>query len=306
MVVKRRHISTSLTLPTEENVLPTEFHEQCSLWFGRKSWGKTTLISQYPGVLVMMLEPFRKNLRIKIIPKEGEEHTWSLLNEYIDLFIESDLQVLAIDTIDRFYQIGLSWLTSELSNGEFSDPQLCPDKNSIPGFYVSFQRVYEEVLEKIRKAGKTWILTSHDRKVTTKHPITGDKEERIEPSCSPSAWKIAQSMCDYVFHLEFYKSQRCVTVRDIDNISLASCGRDDVFLNPDDTTMNRFAIPNNSKEVYSTILKAYNNELEDLQFIPETNGLLAKKPKKTDKLLLTELVKKGAPQPSNGLLKRRK
>lgn len=297
MVVRRR-LSTSLTLPTEFNEPPTEFDDQCSLWFGRKSWGKTTLLSQYKNSLVMVLEPGRRNLHIKQVPKEGEAISWELVNQYIDLFIESDLHVLCIDTVDRFYQLGLAWLTSSLSNGGFDDPQRSPIKDNIPGFYVSFQKVYEEVLERIRAAGKIWVLTSHDRKVTTKHPITGDKEERIEPSCSPSAWKIAQSMCDYVFHLEFYKGQRVVTVRDIDNIALACCGRDDVFLNPDGSKISRFAVPSNPQEVYSTILKAYNNELEDIQYVGEVKTLAKKS-------TLKMVTKRTTLPKRNGLLKKK-
>lgn len=298
-MVVRRKVSTSLTLPTEFNEPPTDFDDQCALYFGRKSWGKTTLLSQYANSLIMVLEPMRRNLVIKQVPKEGEAITWEIVNGYIDLFIESDLHVICIDTVDRFYQLGLAWLTLKLSDGEFDDPQRCPDKNSIPGFYVSFQKVYEEVLERIRSSGKIWILSSHDRKVTTKHPITGDKEERIEPSCSPSAWKIAQSMCDYVFHLEFYQKQRVVTVRDLDNISLACCGRNDVFLNPDGSPISRFAIPNKPEEVYSTILKAYSNSLSDIQYVSEP-GTLAKK------TTTNGASKKPAlPTKTNGLLKRK-
>lgn len=278
MVLRRRSTSTSLSLPTELNEVPTEFEDQCALYFGRKSWGKSTLFSQYPNSLVMMLEPGRRNLRIIQIPKPGEEVTWPLLLEYIELFKESHHHELMIDTVDRFYQCGLKWLTNELSGGEFDDPQRCPDERSIPGFYVSFQKIYEETLEGIRAANKVWILSSHDRKVTSKHPITGDKEDRIEPSCSPSAWKIAQSMCDYVFHLEFYQKQRVITVRDLDNISLASCGRDDVFLNPDGSPISRFAVPNVASEVYKTIRKAYDNQLQDISYIDGDKSLKAKAP----------------------------
>lgn len=276
MVMQRKKLSTSLSLPTEVNELSTDFASQCALWFGRKSWGKSTLLSQYPGLLLMMLEPGRRNLPIAQIPKPGEKICWELIVEYTGLFIESDYTVIGYDTLDRLYAACLKFITSQMSGGEFDDPQQCEDDRSVPGFYVGTQKVFEEFLENIQANGKNFILTSHDKKVVSKHPITLEKEERIEPSCSGSAWKIAQSMCDYVFHLEFVNKQRVVTVRDLDNIALAACGRNDVFLDPDGKELSRFVIPNEASKVYETVLAAYNNELRDIAYEAPAKPLVTK------------------------------
>lgn len=283
MALTRKKIKSNmsnLSLPTEINEPPAAFEDQCSMFFGRKSWGKTTLISQYPDSLVMLVEPGRRNLKILQIPKEGEEITWDLLVEYVGLFLESDYQRLMIDTADRFYGACLKHSCLELSNGEHDTPtKFAMDER--PSAYIYAQKQYEDVLEGIKSAGKSWVLTSHDTKRVTKHPITGEKEERIEPTCSGSAWKIAQSMCDYVFHVEFVQRQRVVCVRDLDNISIASCGRDDVFLDPDGTPLSRFAIPNEVSKAYETLLAAYNNQLRDISYIPPAAPLKKKEPKLT-------------------------
>lgn len=277
MAMQRKKISTSLSLPTAVNTLSTDFADQCALYFGRKSWGKTTLISQYPDVLVMVLEPGRRNLEIMQLPKPGEKVNWELVVEYTALFIDSDYRRIAFDTLDRLYALCLKFITLQMSNGQFDDPQRCENERSIPGFYVATQNVFEEFLEGIQAAGKNFILTSHDKKVVSKHPITLEKEERIEPSCSGSAWKIAQSMCDYVFHLEFLNKQRVVTVRDLDNIALAACGRNDVFLDPDGKELSRFVVPNEAPKVFETVLAAYNNELRDVDYEPPAKPLVTKK-----------------------------
>lgn len=288
-MVVRRKVSTSLSLPTEVSELATDFHSQCAMYFGRKSWGKTTLISQYPKSLVMLLEPFRKNLKIRRVPEEGVEHTWENLMDYVGLFMESDLEVLCIDTSDRFYAAALKAACLELSNGAYDTPTKAPD-DARPSYYVYAQKMYEDALEGIKEGGKSWILTSHDTKRATKHPITGEKEERIEPTCSPSAWKIAQSMCEYVFHCEFLKRQRVICVRDIENISIASCGRDDVFCDPDGTLISRFALPAEpgaASKAYATVLAAYNNKLRDISYEPPAKPL-------------PTVTKKGAPAATNG------
>lgn len=251
---------------------------QCSMYFGRKSWGKTTLIAQYPKSLVMLLEPARRNLSIRQVPEPGVEPTWENLLRYVELFMESNLEVLCIDTADRFYAAALKHACLELSNGQFDTPTLAPDDDR-PSYYIHAQKTYETCLETIKEQGKSWVLTSHDTKRATKHPITGEKEERIEPTCSGSAWKIAQSMCDYVFHVEFLQRQRVVCVRDIENISIASCGRDDVFLDPDGTPLSRFVIPNGASMAFATMLTAYNNELRDLSYEPPRKPLVKKEDK---------------------------
>lgn len=266
MAIHRRQSSTSLSLPTEVNTLSTDFNSQCAMYFGRKSWGKTTLISQYRNVLVMLLEPARRNLEIRQVPEEGVEHTWDNLVQYGELFMDDPkLEILAIDTADRLYAAALKSACLELSSGQFDTPAKAPDDDR-PSYYIYAQKMYEDFLETIKSGGKSWVLTSHDTKRATKHPITGDKEDRIEPTCSPAAWKIAQSMCDYVFHVEFLKRQRVVCVRDIENISIASCGRGDVFLDPDGKKISRFAMPNDATQAFKTMQAAYDNKLRDLSY----------------------------------------
>lgn len=276
MALTRRKLSTSLSIPETTNTPPADFPQQCSMFFGRKSWGKTTLVSQYPNAVVMLLEPGRRNLKIRQIPEEGVEHTWDNLVEYVGLFMEhKDLEILAVDTADRFYAAALKHACLDLSGGSCDTPTKAP-LDDRPSYYIYAQKLYEECLESIKAGGKSWVLTSHDTKRTTKHPITGDKEERIEPTCAPSAWKIAQSMCDYVFHVEFVNRQRVLCIRDLDNISIASCGREDTFLDPDGTPLSRFAIPNDSTAAYKTLLAAYHNEVRDISYTPPRK-LLAKK-----------------------------
>lgn len=263
-------VKTSLSLPTTINTPPEELEAYCSMIYGRKQWGKSTLGSQYPNSINFQFEPGRRGLRIlQVSPRSYQEAV-----ELLALFIDSEHERVIIDTVDRFYDSLLVEECRNLSNGEKDHPGKFGREGASIWDFV--KNKFESLFVTIKDAGKTFTLISHDKKVE-QVDRDGAEWSRIEPTCKPAAWKIAQSMCDFVFHVDFLNGERIITVRDLDNTTLASCNPDiDCFLDPDGNPLRRFKIPNDKDKSYAGLLAAFNNELFDYDYSPPKKPLAKK------------------------------
>lgn len=267
-IVKK--LQTSLSLPTEPNVPPTEFMDYCSMIYGRKQWGKTTLGSQHPNSINFQFEPGRRGLNIiQVSPRSYDEAV-----ELFTAFIESDYERVVIDTVDRFYDMLLAQECRNLSGGTKDHPGKFGREGASIWDFV--KNKFESMFVALKDANKTFTLISHDKKV---EQVDRDGAEwtRIEPTCKPAAWKIAQSMCDFVFHVDFLNGERIITVRDLDNTTLASCNPDiDCFLDPDGNPLRRFRIPNEKEKSFDGLMAAFNNEVYDYDYSPPKKPLAKK------------------------------
>ena len=266
-----RKVTTSLSLPTTPNEPPTGLDDYCAMIYGRKQWGKSTMASQYPNSINFQFEPGRRGLRIlQVSPRSYQEAI-----EYLTLFIDSEHERVIIDTVDRFYDSLLMEECKNLSNGEKDHPgKFGKEGVSIWDFV---KNKFESLFATIKDSGKQFTLISHDKRVEQKDR-DGVEWVRIEPTCKPAAWKIAQSMCDFVFHVDFLNGERIVTVRDLDNTTLASCNPEiDCFLDPDGNPLRRFKIANEKEKSFSSLLNAFNNEVHDYDYSPPKKPLTVKK-----------------------------
>jgi hypothetical protein len=241
--------------------------------YGRKQWGKSTLASQYPNSIDFMFEPGRKGLPILQVPtremsQEGFKWTWQAAQDYRDLFLEEkSLHCLILDTIDVLYDKCLTTTCLGLSDGKHDSPMKFGQEG--PGVWGIIKANFEGFFHPIIGANKIFVVLSHDRKVEQKDR-DGAVWSRIEPSCPPASWKIAQSMCDFVFHTEFVGGNRIINVRDLDNTTLASCNPEiDCFLDPDGKELRRFVVPNDKSKVYSALHDAFSNKLHDYDYTPD-------------------------------------
>jgi hypothetical protein len=275
-----KKLSTALSLPTQLNEPPENLTDYCAMVYGRKQWGKTTLSSQYPNSYNFQFEPGRRGLRIfQVAPKSYSEAI-----EYIGLFLDSEYDYAIFDTVDRFYDMLLREECLELSNGDKDHPGKFGKEGYSIWDYV--KNKFEQIFIDLRSADKKFILVSHDKKVEQKDR-DGAEWSRIEPTCKPAAWKIAQSMCDFVFHCDFLGGDRIITVRDLDNSTLASCNPDiDCFLDPNGEPLRRFKIPNQKDGAFSALQAAFDNELFDYDYEPPKKPLPTK-----GKRSLAELAK---------------
>jgi hypothetical protein len=270
----RSKVSTALSLPTETNTPPENLEDYCAMIYGRKQWGKSTLAAQYPGALNFMFEPGRYGLSILQVPNQGEPQLdWPTFREYIKLFCESsDYQIAVIDTVDRAYDRCFRYVCADLGIKH-------PDDRGRGGYAVwdVIKDEFESPFIEIKFVNKVFILTSHE-KDREKGDRDGATWNQTIPSCKPAAWGVAQGMCDFVFHCDFIGGHRVITVRDLDNSSVASCNPEiECFLDPRGAPLRRFKIPNDRTKVFATVNSAFHNKLDDYDYSPPAKPLPAKK-----------------------------
>lgn len=250
-------VSTKLILPTEINEPSDNFLDYFILFFGRKNIGKSTLAASYPNAITFMFERGRKNLPILLVsPKTLKE-----FQEYFKQFLISDLEVGILDTLDAMYEMIYRGVL--LPYG-VTKPA---DTGDGPGVWNEIRDVLDEFVGMAQEAGKRLVFVSHEKEKEHSN-ADGTVLQRIEPSCTGQAIGIVQRYCDFVFHYDWVTNDRVMTLRSTDNIVWTSCGRNDMFLDPDGVPLKRIKIPNDPEEGFNTLEKAFLGELRDYDYVP--------------------------------------
>lgn len=271
---KKKSTST-LSLPQERNVPPDELHQSLIMLYGDKGIGKTTLANEFPDPFTLMFERGRRNLSIFQKPEKGEPSlNWESAKEYINLFIESDFQTLNNDTIDGMYEACFKHVCSE--DHDVSHPQEAG--RDAPFVWEAIASEFAKVLSIVQESGKGMIFLSHSKvrplQTSFKGLARDEVEEteqtydRLEPTCKPAALRYTDEVCDFYLFYGYREGKRTITVRSPYNIHYTAGGIKDRFLDPDGNPINCFIVGNSPTSAYEDLIKAYNNELYDIDYIP--------------------------------------
>jgi hypothetical protein len=256
--------SSSSRLPgiDELNLPPENFLDYCSVIYGLKGVGKTSLIANMsPNSLVFMFEPRRRNLKIRMVQLDmksvpqieaGEEDPWKLFKELVEEAKQDPtISHIGIDTVDRCYKACMNSVCSEMGIIH-------------PGGLNDFGNAWNAVKEEFRSYFDT-LLASEELGVTfvshcTEMPLeinTGETVVTYGPSCDNFAKEYLKQACDFAFFYGKHYSRRALHVRWTPDIWTA-CGVDDVFLTPSGEKIAAFEIPSASTAGQS-LLDAYAN-----------------------------------------------
>lgn len=279
--VKSKVEREAVSLPSNPITPPETLSESVITIYGRKGIGKTSLAAMFPGSLVCMFERGRRNLAIHQVPeKMGEHLDWNMFKDYVELFIESDkFQTLVIDTIDRAYDKCLEQVCKD------SGCKHPSDKNDWGKTWGEVRDEFDAVLGLIQDSGKGLIFISHETaKPLTRNIPALQREDsetvfeyrRMEPSCSKQAFEIIEEICDFVLYYSFVDEYRTITVRSPNDIAWTSCGMER-FLDPDGAQVRSFKVGSSAEEAYSMLLRGYNGELRDMNYVPPRDTPLFKK-----------------------------
>ncbi len=215
-----------------------------------------------------------------MVPEEGEPKLdWSTFREYVNLFLESDLRTLVIDTAEKAYEACMSYV-SRLGGKEHPS-----DFNDFGKTWSRVETEFDDLLGQVKESGKGLVLLSHEipkpLTKTTKGMRREDAEvstlERMQPSLPNGAFKVVQEVCDYVFYYGYRDEHRVITVRSPNDLYWTACGLDECFLDPEGNPISSFKVGNSAKEAYKNLLDAHSNKLFDYDYEPPREKLVLKK-----------------------------
>lgn len=307
-VSKRRPMSSSrkerreksFALPTTENDPPTELGDSVIGLYGRKGIGKTTLANKLSKdgkkTLCMMLEKGRRNLRIlQVTPNNYEEAI-----KYRDEFLGNDkFGMLVTDTADRLHEMAMAYVCEEAGVKSI----IKANQQDRPALYGEVAALFGGFFWPIMEEGKGLVIVSHEqirelenRKVKAlknrmylaqqsdddddddeDSAIETGRIERIQPSCSPSAFRELEQICNFVFYYGYMGRERCITVRDPGDYVWVSSGDDEHFLDPDGNPVYSFSVAGTPDGAHDDLIAAFNNEKRDINYKPPRRVKTVKK-----------------------------
>ena len=252
--------------PDDYNEPPTELLAYCMMIYGEKGVGKTSLASRFPNAVVGMLEPRRRNLKIRQIYLDS----WEKVQEYVDLVIEDDtVGTGVIDTIDRAYDHCLAY---HCRIRGIKDPS---DLNDYGATWRAIKDDFESTFNKILFAEKGLVFISHAH-LREAEVRTGEKYEFLCPTSSPAAFKYVKAVADYAFYMGYHNRRRAMYLRGHEDLWCA-CGTSDFFLDPEGKEVKTILLGENPDAAFDTLLSSFNNKVWDADNIPEERVVKKKK-----------------------------
>ena len=270
--VRRRRTKAAMEaviIHTEKNQPPKNLTDYCICLFGEKGVGKTSQVSEFPDSLIMMLEPRRRNLKIrqvniqpmgmKQLNSENPTQTpWQLCQSYVEAILKDDsVKTVGIDTVDRLYE---ACLLHHCYHKGVGHPN---DMNDYGSTWALIKDDFESTLNKLLYAEKGLVFISHSKQAEQEEL---DGLMQCVPACSPACWKYIKAVCDFAVYYGYAGNERAMTIRGNDRI-WSACGSEDHFLTKGGEPITRFKAGKSHKTAYKSLNAAFTNKLSDDQII---------------------------------------
>jgi hypothetical protein len=256
----------------EINQPPDNFNEYIRCFFGKKGFGKTTLVASFPKHLTLMAEPKRRGLKIrqhntqKHTAKEildGAPDMWQLLKNTTQRFIDDpSVDGLNFDSVDIFHE---SCYHSVCASHDIETPKDAGRSSS--DIWTEIRDEWASYFDLLSNTRLSINLVSHVKERDSEQ-LGGGKIEKINsPSCSPSCLQYIKQACDFIFFYGPYNGYRAIQLRDPTGMSEAASGVQDKFMQPDGKPINILAMPDllDTETGYQRLVNAFNNECWDIE-----------------------------------------
>ena len=215
------------------NTPPEGFLEYVSVVYGLKGIGKTTLCaSMSPNTLVLMLEPRRRNLAIRMhqmnvltVPEleAGGLDCWKEFKAICDeANSDPSVDTLVIDTIDQLYDCCLYSVCA--AEGVEHPGNL----NDYGAMWGAVKSEFNSTLQALLRTDMGVIFTSHSKELDIEIN-TGNSERTYGPSCSGAAEKFLKQAADFAFFYGMHGTHRAIHFR-YDSSIWTACGVDNHFM----------------------------------------------------------------------------
>lgn len=241
--------------PTELNEPPDDLLSYCMFIYGEKGIGKTSLAAQFPDAVVGMLEPGRRNLRIRQVNlNKGWEHVKKFTKACCK---DRTVKTVVYDTVDRLYDCCFN---SVCYNAGVTHPN---DANDFGKTWKAIKDEFENLLADVQFAGKGIVLLSHS-KWKEIEIRDGEKKELLCPTLSESPWNTVKAITDYAFYYGYHKNKRAMYLRGHADLWCA-CGSKEHFLSSKTKKPLRTIYLGEDPELaFSSLEKAFHNQVADI------------------------------------------
>jgi len=273
MVAKKKSVKVvktkkrSLIPPPDDIFEPSEdFLDYWSVIHGTSGIGKSSFILSIPDALLLQFEPARRNLRgrrpIEFRPRtveeldKGAECPWTLfISVLAELETDNSVKVVGIDNIQELYRCCENAKLLEL--GLEAVPM--KDFGATRGL---INKLFENTLNNLKYDSRLGaIFTCHT--VEREGELnTGTTDTIYRPAVTSAVFDYLKKAMDFAFYFGYHDKKRALHCR-WDSI-WTKCGVDGRFCNAKGTPLNAFAIPEDPKMGYPTLLKAWNNKLKGI------------------------------------------
>lgn len=249
--------STHNLSSVKPNVPPKDLFSFCTCIYGLKGVGKTSLCAQFPGAVILQLEPRRRNLRSirQVVPT-----SWPDLKDWLQAFIEDKHKpTCVVDSTDVAYNMCFDYMCEQAGCDHPTD------MNDYGKTWRAISDEFSSTFNQLLYADIPLIFTSHHKYREDADVNDGPDAKFAAPTCTPQAWNYLKQVCDFAFFYGYYGGKRAITVRG-DEQMWAACGVDDHFLDPDGNPIRTFYAGDTTPEAaYKALLAAYDNKLYDVE-----------------------------------------
>jgi hypothetical protein len=206
--------------------------------------------------MIFMLEPRRRNLKIRQVPSQGEDAlSWESLKEYTQLCCnDNSVETVVYDTVDRMFQTVTDYYCY-LNN--VKTPQQMRDHGAL---WSEIKKDFEGVFIDVLQAEKTLLLISHER-TREFEDAEGQTYEQVTPSCSDSPWNTIKALCDFAMYFGYDRAMRTLAIRGTESVWAAN-GVEGSFLQPK-TNQPILYVPmgTSAQEGFNNLNLAFSNKL---------------------------------------------
>lgn len=234
---------------------PSDLFSFCTCIYGLKGVGKTSLCAQFPGAVIIQLEPRRRNLKNirQVVPTD-----WNDLKGWLDAFLnDKGKPTCVVDSMDMAYNLCFDHICRE---AKIEHPS---DVNDYGKTWRAISDELSSTFNQLLYADIPLVFTSHHKYREDADINDAPNAKFAAPTCTPQAWNYMKQVCDFAFFYGYYGGKRAITVRG-DEMVWAACGVDDHFLDPDGNPIQTFLCGDSTPQAaYKTLLAAYDNKVWD-------------------------------------------
>ena len=250
---KKKTAQIVVSIPKRPSKVCTDFRLYSVLIHGEKKIGKTTMWAHEEGAFFLEFDRVQLSLAIR----QKHVPSWPHFVAYIDLLEESpgDVRTVIVDGVDIAYQLCFNWSCEKMA---ITHPH---DENDYGKSWNFIRSQFENAMLRLLSLNEHGIATrfiSHSKWAEIK-TRGGGKQDKLIPFMTSQAEEVLNGRIDIWAAYTYDGSKRVLILEGSEEIG-AGHRCDGRFLTPDGEAIQEIHMGKSSKEAYTNLLEAFNNE----------------------------------------------